>query len=40
MKKLILILLGVILIGLAATSAAKACDDNWGNDQSNENVYE
>ncbi len=27
MKKLILILLGAILLGLAAASAARACDD-------------
>jgi hypothetical protein len=32
MKKLILILLGAILIGMAATSAAKAdCDSDPGN---------
>ena len=40
MKKLILVLLGAILCGLAATSALKACDSDWGNDQPNENDYE
>jgi hypothetical protein len=40
MKKLILIILGAILVALAVTSTARACDDNWGNDQYNENDYE
>ena len=40
MKKLILILLAAVLFGLAATSAVKACDSNWGNDQPNENDFE
>ena len=40
MKKLILILIGAILAALAVTTAARACDDSWGNDQYNENDYE
>jgi hypothetical protein len=39
-KKLILILIAAILGAMAVTTAARACDDNWGNDENNENDYE
>jgi len=40
MKKLILALGGAILVALTVHSVARACDDNWGNDQYDENHYE
>jgi len=40
MKRLILILLAALLSALAINTVARACDNDWGNDQYNENDYE